>query len=134
MDEPDRVVGGFVIVSKAVIEGLLFIKWDDRQEGTSHQCEVLGRIDAAVAVVVFHPKAHVLFVVVFVFDRPVGARLYCDLFGILRSEAAEEVAVVGFDFQIACFERFALSFCEVDPFAAHEGGALDTGQSDTCGA
>lgn len=129
MDESDCEVGVFVIVFKAVIEGFLFIEWDNRKEGTPHEREVLGTIDSAVAVVVFYPETDVFFVVVFVFNRPVGARSHCDLSGLSCRVAAEEVAVVGFDFQVARFERFALSFCEVDPFAAHEGGALGTGES-----
>ncbi|MFT6240460.1 MAG: hypothetical protein ACJAQT_002547 [Akkermansiaceae bacterium] len=44
---------------------------------------------------------------------------------------------MGFDFQVARFERFfehfSFFFFEVDPFAAHEGGALGSGQSYPCG-
>lgn len=131
MDESDREVGVFGVAFKAVIEGLLFIKWDDRQEGASHQAEVLGSIDSAVTVVVFDPETDVLSVVVFVFHRPVGSRLLRDLSGLLCRVAAEKVAIVGFDFQVArlvrFFEFFPFFFFEVDPFAAHEGGALGSG-------
>ena len=87
--------------------------------------------------VVFYPKTDVFSVVVFIFNRPVGARLLRDLSGLFCRVAAEEVAVVGFNFQVArsiCFfELFPFFFFEVDPFAAHEGGALGAGEPYACG-
>ena len=73
---------------------MLFIEWNDGQQGIAGEGEVLGHVDAAVAMAVFLPDAVVALVMIAVLDAPVFARGTPETRLVFCGDAGDEVADV----------------------------------------
>ena len=113
---------------------MLFIEWNDGQQGIARESEVLGHVDAAVAMAILLPDAIVALVVIAILDAPVFARGTPETRLVLRRDTGDEVADVDvFLIRAGLFHPLTLDLdgtaCREQPgvhgFERPQGGAAD---------
>ena len=113
---------------------MLFIEWNDGQQGIAREGEVLGHVDAAVAMAILLPDAVVALVVIAILDAPVFARGTPEPRLMFRRDTGDEVADVDvLGVRADFFHPLALDLdgaaCREQPcvhgFEGPHGGAAD---------